>query len=610
LRVFALRPTPKTASPTSRVSSHLLLTAAGLGLVTFLLFAHAGSNGFVMLDDGRYVTENPHVQAGLARASLQWALTTFYAGNWHPLTWISHAIDCQIFGMNPRGPHLENAGIHAISTSLLFATLILSTGRRWPSLFCAALFGWHPLRVESVAWIAERKDVLSMLFFQITLLAYLRYARRPAALAYTCVFLSMALGLLAGPILVMTPVLLLLLDYWPLKRLGSTASLRPLLVEKIPLFVLSITASSITIIAQHTGSAVAGLEEQFTLYARLNNAAVSALAYAAALVYPVHLAPFYPFPLHQSVWRFLAAGLLLVLITAMCVRQHRRRPYLLVGWLWFIASLLPVIGLLQVGTASMADRYSYVPSIGLLVAVVWSFSDWYEHSKSARQPLIVIGICYALALIRLTHRQIGYWKDDVALFSHAAAVTKGNWLAEQDLAAALASRGDLDEAETHIRASLRILPHSVAAEDVLAQLERRAAQRLPGEAAYAQELRVHPSEPLPQYNWANLLLRGGRAEEAITHYRLYLEARPDDPRAHHNYAIALVAVGNLPEAAGEFARTIALNPGDADALCGLGTVLMRQSKFAQAAARFEQALQLNPAMSRAQAGLQQCLSKS
>jgi Flp pilus assembly protein TadD len=583
--------------------------SSALILVTFLLFAHAANNGFMFIDDGEYVAENPHVQAGVNFDSLRWALTTFHCSNWHPLTWISHEIDCQIFGTSPVGPHLVNAGIHAMNTALLFAVLIVATQRRWPSAFCAAVFGWHPLRVESVVWIAERKDVLSVFFFLLALLTYLRYANRPALKTYALVLLFLTLGLLAKPMLVMAPVLFLLLDYWPLKRLTDTASFRSLVFEKLPLFALSGASATITIIAQHSGAAMAKLDGQFSLYARLNNAATSIVAYMAALVCPIHLAPFYPFPTQQSGWKFLAASLFLFLITAFGIQNRRRWPYLLVGWLWFIAALLPVLGLLQVGGQSRADRYSYIPSIGLLIAVTWVLSDWYERSTVARPVLVAAGISCTVALIPATYRQIGYWKNDVSLFAHAAAVTRDNWLAEGDLAVALARQGDLDDAEMHIRKSLTIRPHSATGEEVLARIEQHRRELLPGEAEYSREIRANPSDLRPHYNWGNLLLRGGRVGDAIIHYRLYLEAHPDDQRAHNNLAVALATIGTMAAAEREFSIAVELDPNYADAHCGLATALFREAKYSEAAENYSRALQLDPAMRRAQLGLEQCRAK-
>jgi tetratricopeptide (TPR) repeat protein len=575
--------------------------------VTFLVFAHAAKNDFIMIDDGGYVAQNPHVQAGLTPDSLRWALTTFQCSNWHPLTWISHEADCQWFGAGPAGPHLVNAGIHAVNTSLLFAVLLLATARRWPSTFCAAIFGWHPLRVESVAWISERKDVLSVFFFLLTLLMYFRYARQPTLRAYSLVFLTLTLGLLAKPMLVMAPVLLLLLDYWPLKRLSSAASLRLLVAEKIPLLPLSIASSIVTIYAQHSGGAVIQLRGKFTLFRRLNNSACSFIAYIIKLLLPIKLAPYYPFPTHQSLWHFLGALLLLALITFLCVRYRRDRPYLLVGWLWFIAALLPVIGLLQVGAQSMADRYSYIPCIGLLVAIVWSVADWYDRQRSVRPLLIAIGVCAPIALLPMTYHQIGLWKNDLTLFTYTSSVTERNWMAEGIVAQALATQGDLEDAERHLRRSLSIYPDGASKD--LAALHRLRDERLPGEAECAREVRANPSDPQPHYNWGNLLLRGGRPQDAAIHYRLYLDARPNDQRAHNNLAIALATAGDFVGAEQEFAKAIELDPTYADAHCGLGTALFREAKYTEAAASYARALQLNPAMQRAQIGLDQCRSK-
>ena len=448
-----------------------------------------------------------------------------------------------------------------------------------------ALFGWHPLRVESVAWIAERKDVLSVFFFLLTLLLYLRYARQPAFKAYSLVFVSLAFGLLAKPMLVMAPVLLLLLDYWPLKRLNDAGSLRSLVIEKIPFFPLSIASAIVTVYAQHAGGAVVSLHGKLTLYPRLNNSACSAVAYIAKLLVPIHLAPYYIFPLHQSLWKLLGALILLALVTLLCILGRNRR-FLLVGWLWFIVSLLPVIGLLQVRAQSMADRYSYIPSIGLLIAIVWLFAHWYDRQRSIRPLLVAMGACATIVLLPMTYRQIGFWKNDFTLFTYTCAVTQENWFCEGVLADVLVHEGDLEDAEMHIRKSLSILPHYPSSEETLARIIRLRLQRLPGEAEYAWEIRANRSDPLPHYNWANLLLRGGHVGDAIIHYVIYLDARPNDQQAHNNLGIALAMGGDLPAAEDEFDKAIQLDPTFVDAQYGLGTVLLRQGKYSEAATRF------------------------
>ncbi len=598
---------PKTASPAARLAAPDLLIASTLALVTFLVFARAAQNEFLNFDDQDYVTANQEVQAGVSLGSLRWALTTFHAANYHPLTWISHEIDCQLFGLSPVEPHLENAAIHAISTSLLFTILTLCTARRWPSAVCAALFGWHPLRVESVAWIAERKDVLSVFCFMLTLLAYLRYARRPALKAYSLIVLSLTLGLLAKPMLVMAPVLLLLMDYWPLKRLSDAASFQLLLAEKTPLFALSIASSIVTIAAQHAGGTVTSLSG-ISLSSRLNNSACSVIAYITKLLLPVKLAPYYPFPTHQSLSHFLGAIILLTLITLVCIRNRQGRPYLLFGWLWFIASLVPVIGLLQVGIQSMADRYSYIPSIGLLVAIVWLAADWYDRHVSFRPLLIAITVCATAALLPVTYRQIGLWKNDLRLFSYTDSVTQDNWMAELSMARALALQGDLEDAESLCRKSMSLNSND-AAKQLAVFLRLLQNERLPGEADYAREVRANPSDPLPHFNWANLLLRGGRYGQAVIHYQLYLDASPNDKRGHNNLGIALAGIGELHEAEEEFAKAVELDPGYADAQCGLGTALFRDARYSEAADRFSRALELDPAMNRARIGLEKCRSK-
>jgi hypothetical protein len=596
---------PKTDPPPIHLGGLDLLIALALALITFLIFSRAAKNDFMFVDDWEYVVQNPHVQTGLTPESLWWALTTFDCANWHPLTWISLETDCQLFGGGPASLHLVNAAIHAINTSLLFAVLLLATFRRWPSFFCATLWGWHPLRVESVAWIAERKDVLSMLFFLLTVLAYVRYSQRPSVVGYCLVLVSLLLGLLTKPMLVMTPALLLLLDYWPLKRWSDGASFRLLLLEKIPLTLLSIASGIVTIFAQRAGGAVIELRD-FGLYRRLNNSACSVVAYIAKSLFPHKLAPYYPFPDHQPLWRFAGAIALLLLITFVCLRARRTRPYLIVGWLWFIVSLLPVIGLLQVGAQSMADRYTYLPGIGLLIALVWQASDWCERQQTVRLLVIAAGVCAALALVPMTYHQIALWKDDVTLFTYTSSVTRPNWFAEGILANVLADQGDLDDAETHARKSLSILPHYAPNLDTLASIQRLRRQRLPGEAEFAREAIENPSDPMVHYRWADLLLRNERVRGAVFQYRLYLAARPNDAEAHAKLGTAYLRGGYLTTASHEFDRSIELDPHCAAGYCGMGTILLRKGNTSEAQAYFQRALQFDPDLRAARIGLQQC----
>lgn len=586
-----------------------VLIALALALGTFLIYLRASGNDFVYFDDEMYITENPHVQAGLTLRSVHWAATTFFAANWHPLTWMSHQLDCELFGMSPAASHLVSAAFHSCNAALLFAFLVSATKQRWPSAVCAALFVWHPLRVESVAWAAERKDVLSAFFFLLTLLAYLGYARRGGYWRYGLVMMWVALGLAAKPMLVTTPGLLLLLDYWPLKRFqhADARGKRRLLFEKIPLLVLSAASSIVTFIAQRRGGAVlSSMQGRFSLGNRIGNAAISCVLYVDKTFRPTNLAVFYPFPPHRSPWAIAGAVVLLAAITLLAVLQRRRGPYILVGWFWFLIALMPVIGLIQVGGQAMADRYTYLPSIGLVMAICWVGADIFRRYPASRGFLIFAAVASPLVLAGVTFRQIGYWRDGVALFTHTTAVTHNNWVAESGLGIALGREGRLDEAEAHFRQALRIKPGYDYLQKKLDTVGTVRSRLAAPEAQFAQAVRNDPSNKILQYDWANLLLRGGQFTEAINHYRIYLNSSPDDPQAHNNLGIAFARSGDFLDARSEFERAVAIAPNYADAECGLAMILANLEMFEEAIPHFQKALELQPDMERARRGLAEC----
>ncbi|NIQ87873.1 MAG: hypothetical protein GWN93_01765, partial [Deltaproteobacteria bacterium] len=405
------------------------------------------------------------VHKGLTRESFIWAFTTTDEANWHPLTWLSHMVDCQLYGLNPAGHHLTNVLLHSASTVLLFLILLGMTGSRWRSALVAALFALHPLHVESVAWVAERKDVLSTLFWMLTLWAYLAYTKRPERKRYLLIIVAFTLGLMAKPMLVTLPFVLLLLDYWPLKRieLGQSASGLPaanqpstiaekpgaqafrLLLEKTPLFVLTAASSVVTFVVQKSEGAVGALEV-YPLKIRVANALVSYVSYIIKMIWPQNLAVFYPHP-GQSLpmWQAVAAGILLVLISIAVIRAGRRQPYLPVGWLWYLGTLVPVIGLVQVGAQAMADRYTYVPLIGLFIMAAWGVPELMKKWHHRRVALVVSAALVLFALMTCARLQLRHWKNSIALLSHAHAVTAKSYLVHNNLGSALNELGKYDE---------------------------------------------------------------------------------------------------------------------------------------------------------------------
>lgn len=559
----------------------LVLAASALGVCTFVVYAQTSRHAFLHYDDNVYVTDNPHIQTGGLWKTVGWALTTGYAANWHPLTWLSHWLDYQLYGLNPAGHHLTNVILHMANTVLLFLLLHRMTGALWRSAFVAALFALHPLHVESVAWVAERKDVLSAFFWFLTMWAYVRYAERPRAGRYLVVVVLFGLGLMAKPMLVTLPFVLLLLDYWPLARLGhNTGRLareaKTCVIEKIPLFALSAVSSGITLIAQHRGGAMSGMEH-LPFSSRAANAVVSYVAYMIKMVWPTGLASPYPHPEHTlPAWHVAGSALVLILFSLVTARQVRRRPYALIGWLWFLGALVPVIGLIQVGNQAMADRYTYVPLIGLFIVVAWGLRDLMGNRRMAR-TVVATGSGIALALLAaLTWAQVGYWRNDAALFSHAVAVTRGNYVAHNNLGNALDQMGRTDEAIRHYQQALAIRPNHVRAYVGLGNALFK--KRLPQEAmrAYLKALELRPDHAPAHINLGYLLVMNGQVEQGMQHLLRAVEIEPENPEAHNNLGVAFGVQQRLDEAIAEFSAAIALRPNYPEARQNLELALMKK----------------------------------
>src|SRR5437016_1674932 len=446
-----------------------LLILLGLAVMTFAIYAQVIGHHFITLDDDAYIKENGMVNRGVTLAGVTWALTTFHAGNWHPLTWIAHMIDSQFFGTNAGGHLLVNALIHVANTLLVFWFLLRTTHARWPSALVAALFALHPLHVESVAWASERKDTLSTFFGMLSLIAYVRYVEAPSIRRYAWTAVTLTLGLLAKPMLVTWPFVMLLLDYWPLRRLEITSrrevasKVWPLVREKLPLFTLVTASAVVTTVAQSRGGAVRTFEEA-SLALRLSNALVSYAKYVLRAFWPNDLAVFYPFPgAGIPAWQIIGAALLLIGITAFCVFQRKVQPYLIVGWLWFLGTLIPVIGLVQVGGQTMADRYFYIPSIGLFIAIVFGLADIAETRRVAPWLSAAIANVVLLVLATLTNAQIHRWSDSFTLFKHALTVVPPSLAVEAILGLAMHKNGQLDEAVAHFAKALQMRPDDYTA---------------------------------------------------------------------------------------------------------------------------------------------------
>ena len=538
--------------------SRTRLVALLLVMGTLAIYLPVSHYGFTLYDDTDYVSENPVVQDGLTWDGIKWAFTTFHASNWHPVTWLSHELDCQLFGFDAPGMfHLVNILLHAANAVLLLILLLRLEISFWSCAFIAALFAWHPLRAESVAWIAERKDVLSGFFALLTLLAYVKYVRKNRLRDLWIALIFFALGLMSKPMLVTLPFVMLLLDFWPLQRF-STSNLRRLLVEKIPFFLLVAGSCIVTFIAQHRGGAVVALKN-VPLAFRLENAVVAAVHYLLKLFWPQKLAVFYPLqtPNHVVV---VFCALALIFIFAAAWRLRRSRPYLLVGWLWFVGMLVPVIGLVQVGMAALADRYSYLPSIGIFLAATPGLCDVARAIHFEKKILAAPAILVLAACLFLTHRQLNYWRDDIALFSHAVAVTKNNGTAHLNLGYAYQAVGNKAAAEKEYRAALAINSDDASAHN----------------------------------NLANLLDDSGHTQEAITEFQKALHLNPRFVAAYNNYGTLLVELGRYDDAVQQYTASEKIDPNDWHAPFLMGKVLLRTGRGGEAISFLQKAIRNAP----------------
>ena len=609
----------------------------GLALITFVAFLPALSHAFLTYDDQQYVTENPHVQAGLSWQGVVWAFRSFYGSNWHPLTWLSHMLDCQWYGLNPLGHHLTNVLLHVTNTVLVFLLWHRLTGAVWRSAWVAALFGWHPLHVESVAWVAERKDVLSALFFLLTLLAYVRYAQRRentgkrfhSAFFFLLAVGLFALGLMSKPMVVTLPFVLLLLDYWPLARLGeapvqfSWGCLGKRLCEKVPFLVLAGLASWLTVNAQQQGYSVVS-KAALPISQRLAHVPLAYGHYLQTMILPRHLAVYYPYERTIHVAGLVGVTAVLGLITALAIGFARRIPYLIVGWLWYLGMLVPVIGLVQVGDQAWADRYTYLPLIGLFVVLVWGGADlaaravlWMRRRREA-QPvaervmpqssgaqtsetpgslrigsnLVAGAIC--LALLAATAVQLRYWKNTRALFEHAARVTHHNGRALAMLGSFLAEEGKLDQAQELYRQALEYNPNDPEAQFFLARSYEQQGKLEEAVNAYNQALWFRPLQEKTHIALGMMLAKQGKLEEAAAQYQAALTINPESAIAENNLARVYHTQGDLDAAIAHYFAALKRDPKLAAAHNNLGVLLLQKGRVAEGADQLHQAVRLNP----------------
>lgn len=568
-----------------------------LVLCTAAVYGQTVGHEFIPYDDNEYVYENPHVRRGLTWEGAGWALTTLWASNWHPLTWLSHMLDCELFGLQPGTHHLVNVLLHILSSVLLYLVLRHMTGAVWRSAAVAALFALHPVHVESVAWVAERKDVLSTLFFMLILWAYARYAARPSVTRYGMVFGFLTLGLMAKPMLVTVPFVLLLLDYWPLRRFPPVEKTGPspirLLVEKVPLLALVAASSLVTFVAQQRGGATAPTEV-VPLGTRAANAVISYAAYLGKMLWPRNLAFFYPYRDSLTTADWIGPALLLVGLSVWVVRASRRWRYLPVGWFWYLGTLGPVIGLVQVGQQSMADRYTYVPLIGLFLMGIWGMADLAARWRHGRTALAGAAGGVLIACMVGTWFQVGHWQNGIALFGQALRVTQGNALAHNNLGIALAERGRKEEAIAEYREALRIQPTLYTAHGNLGNALLEQGRRDEGIRHLEEALRINPASAKAHNNLANELVARGETQQAIKHYEEALQIRPEQAATHSNLGNALMAEGRKEEAIEHYREALRIDPEFVLAHNNLGLAIARQGRGDEAIALIREALRLDP----------------
>ncbi len=589
-------------TPSSDKTKKYIIIAL-LIIICLVAYGRILGNDFVNIDDPVYVTENRNIQSGITLEGFHWAFSTTYAQFWHPLTWLSLMFDYQLYGLKPGGYHLTNLLLHIMSALLLFWLFNRMTGTIWRSAFIAALFALHPLHVESVAWIAERKDVLSAFFWMLTFCLYVYYTEKPATKRYLLVLLCFACGLMSKSMIVTLPIVMILLDYWPLGRLGSRkaephlpdpmpgrsekrqqktrlkkgaqqknvsptniqkvtekkiAGIIPLwqLQEKIPFFIVSAAFTIITLYAQYKPDF-----KGFSLSSRIANAPVSFVTYLGKTFWPYDLAVFYPFSDQLPVWQVLGAALLILIISAAVIVTVKRLPYLFVGWFWYAITLLPVIGIVQVGKHAMADRYTYIPLIGISIMLVWGIPLLIKREEIRKTILFPVGVICIAILSFLTWQQCGYWKNSTILFNHALQVTKENYMAHTNLGVALAAERKNEEAIEHYEAALRI--------------------------KYNDDT-VH-------YNLGNVLYRLGRTEETLHHYQEAVRINPNYSKAHNNLGLILTNQNKYEEAIYHYRQALRINPGDPGFYLNLGVAQARKGEWQEAIDQFRTAIAINPA---------------
>ena len=625
-----------------RQNSELIIITV-LSILVIFIYAQTVGFGFINFDDNQYVYENPYVASGLHWATIKWAFTEFHSANWHPLTWISHQLDATLFGLNSGGHHATNVIFHLINSILAFVVFNKYTNCFWKSTIVAALFAIHPLHVESVAWISERKDVLSTIIWFLTMWTYYGYVKNNKNRnCYLLTLLLFVLGLMSKPMLVTLPFVLLLMDYGFLERLKTRYDLKSLMVEKIPFFALSAISSYITILAQKSEGAIQSLEF-LPFQTRLLNAVVSYAKYIVSFFYPVNLSVWYPYDENFAVWQIAGSVVLLLAISAVCIWQIRQRKYLLIGWLWFLGTLIPVIGLVQVGSQPIADRYTYIPYFGLFIMIVWGINDLFNYFKLDKKIFIIFTSTVLSIFTFLSFKQTSHWKNDETLYSHSLSVTKGNYLIMQNYCHYLTLKDDLDRAETLCRQSVEARPDYAEAINSLGIIEFKRGQFEKAAENFKKTLEILPGYGEIYFNYSNALSLSGKPveaeeqlklaiqftppntnpqiwieslnnlafaygaqqkfENAAENYERLLQIAPERADVRANYALILLQLKKIDEAQNQIEYSIRQNPDLPESYNNYGLILLEKNENQKAADQFEKALQLKPDFKQAEENL-------
>ncbi len=595
------------AGPLSPSTRRALWISTGLVALVLAVYYPVRQFAFVSFDDPWYVSKNVHVAGGLTWHAVAWAMTAGSEFYWHPLTWLSHMLDVQLVGMSAGGHHLTSVVLHAANTVLLFWLLRRMTGANWRSACVAAAFAVHPLHVESVAWVSERKDVLSTLFLLLAIWGYARYATQPTKARFVPVVALFGLGLMAKPMLVTLPLILLVLDFWPLGRvrllappgnasreLAARPSIGRLIVEKLPLVAMAAASAVATFVVQRSAGAVAALDT-LPFKFRASNAVISYVAYLGKTLWPAGLAAFYPYPpLLPEWWKVGFAGLTIVVITALAWRARRQHPYVLAGWLWYLVGLAPVIGLLQAGDQAMADRFTYVPLVGVAIIAAWGLPGLLRRWSFSRVALPVAAGAAILALAIGARAQVWHWENSAALWGHALEVTTGNHRAHAGLGSVLMEAGNLKDAGAHFEEAVRLAPSAAQYRGLLGEVYHKQGRLPEAVARYSVEVRLEPRSAEAHENLATTLARQGRPAEAVKQFNEAIRLNPEDAMSRVGLGAVLASLGQINEAIDEYTAALRLDPRSAAAHNNLGIALATENRIDQAIGEFSEAVRLDP----------------